>query len=197
MKQIFDNIYLIFEGVFGFAISANYSLTSPMLVNMVSIDEFSNAYGLLLMIQGVSNLVGPPFAGYLYDVSHIWYYTFGFAGTFIAISGILVITLPFVNWLKSCMNKSTDKSGDKSFSEESFPEEDPFIRKKETGKSIMIENKYRNENGMNDEKDPLNYIETEVTFNGTVIPETENSSKNMMLGSLKIDALKQLSPIPV
>ena len=50
-------------GVFGFAISANYSLTSPILVELVSLEQFSAAYGLLLLVQGVSNLVGPPFAG--------------------------------------------------------------------------------------------------------------------------------------
>ena len=39
----------------------------------VSLDEFSHAYGLLLLVQGVSNLVGPPFAGYLFDVTRQWY----------------------------------------------------------------------------------------------------------------------------
>ena len=41
----------------------------------VSLDEFSHAYGLLLLVQGVSNLVGPPFAGYLFDVTRQWYLT--------------------------------------------------------------------------------------------------------------------------
>jgi MFS family permease len=95
----------IVAGIFGFAISANYSLTSPMLVSMVSIDEFSSAYGLLLLIQGVSNLAGPPFAGYLYDISHIWYYTFGLGGTFIAISGVMLVVLPSTNWIKHILVK--------------------------------------------------------------------------------------------
>jgi len=67
----------IVAGVFGFAISANYSLTSPILVDLVSLEQFSNAYGLLLLVQGLSNLVGPPFAGYLYDVTKKWNYSFG------------------------------------------------------------------------------------------------------------------------
>ena len=81
--------------VFGFAISANYSLTSPILVELVSIEDFSNAYGLLLLVQGISNLVGPPFAGYLYDVTLQWYLTFGIGGAFIAFSGLLVTIVPF------------------------------------------------------------------------------------------------------
>ena len=42
----------IMAGLFGFFISANYSLTSPILVNYVSLEQFSNAYGLLLLVQG-------------------------------------------------------------------------------------------------------------------------------------------------
>ena len=45
-------------GLYGFCISANYALTSPILVNLVSLEQFSNAYGLLLLVQGISNLIG-------------------------------------------------------------------------------------------------------------------------------------------
>ncbi|KAG0710024.1 Monocarboxylate transporter 12 [Chionoecetes opilio] len=46
--------------VFGLFISANYALTSVIVVELVSLESFSKAYGLLLMIQGVANLIGPP-----------------------------------------------------------------------------------------------------------------------------------------
>ena len=45
-------------GLYGLCISANYALTSPILVNFVSLEQFSNAYGLLLLVQGISNLIG-------------------------------------------------------------------------------------------------------------------------------------------
>ena len=45
-------------GLYGLCISANYALTSPILVNLVSLEQFSNAYGLLLLVQGISNLIG-------------------------------------------------------------------------------------------------------------------------------------------
>ena len=60
----------------------------------VSLDEFSHAYGLLLLVQGVSNLVGPPFAGYLFDVTRQWYLTFVLAGAFIAASGVMLMGPP-------------------------------------------------------------------------------------------------------
>ena len=52
-------------------------------MDIVSIEQFSSAYGFLLACQGIGNLVGPPFAGWLYDYSHQWYLTFGLAGVFI------------------------------------------------------------------------------------------------------------------
>ena len=42
---------LALSAAYGFCISANYSLTSPILVDLVSIQQFSAAYGLLLAFQ--------------------------------------------------------------------------------------------------------------------------------------------------
>lgn len=49
--------------LFGLFIAANYSLTSIILVELITLDRFTNAYGLLLLVQGIANLVGPPLAG--------------------------------------------------------------------------------------------------------------------------------------
>lgn len=51
------------SGAFGACIAANYSLTSIILVQQITLEKFTNAYGLLLLIQGVANLIGPPLAG--------------------------------------------------------------------------------------------------------------------------------------
>ncbi|KAH9633070.1 hypothetical protein HF086_010179 [Spodoptera exigua] len=51
------------SGAFGACIAANYSLTSIILVEQITLEKFTNAYGLLLLIQGVANLIGPPLAG--------------------------------------------------------------------------------------------------------------------------------------
>lgn len=53
----------VLSGMFGFFIAANYSLTSIILVQLVQLDRFTNAYGLLLLVQGIANLIGPPLAG--------------------------------------------------------------------------------------------------------------------------------------
>ena len=51
------------SAIFGLFISANYALTSVILVELVSLEAFSKAYGLLLLIQGIANLIGPPIVG--------------------------------------------------------------------------------------------------------------------------------------
>lgn len=53
-------------GAFGAFIAANYSLTSIILVEQITLEKFTNAYGLLLLIQGMANLIGPPLAGKLF-----------------------------------------------------------------------------------------------------------------------------------
>lgn len=53
----------VISGAFGLFIAANYSLTSIILVEIITIERFTNAYGLLLLVQGIANLGGPPLAG--------------------------------------------------------------------------------------------------------------------------------------
>lgn len=53
----------ILSALFGLFISANYSFTSIILVEIISLERFTNAYGVLLLVQGIANLIGPPLAG--------------------------------------------------------------------------------------------------------------------------------------
>lgn len=55
----------VIAGLFGLFIAANYALTSIILVELITLERFTNAYGLLLLVQGIANLVGPPLAGNL------------------------------------------------------------------------------------------------------------------------------------
>jgi len=105
------------SSVFGFAIAANYSLTTPIIVELVSIRDYCNAYGLLLLVQGVANLLGPPFAGWLYDASQEWYLTFGIGGAGIILSGLLLLFVPLakiVNQSYCCTAIPSKKSPTKN-----------------------------------------------------------------------------------
>lgn len=49
--------------LFGLSISANYALTSIILANMCGLELLTSAYGLILLGQGLSSLLGPILGG--------------------------------------------------------------------------------------------------------------------------------------
>ncbi|XP_049869476.1 monocarboxylate transporter 9-like [Pectinophora gossypiella] len=82
------------SGAFGAFIAANYSLTSIILVEQITLEKFTNAYGLLLLMQGLANLIGPPLAGWIYDITDSYDLSFYLAGAFIGVSGVILVILP-------------------------------------------------------------------------------------------------------
>ena len=52
-----------FAGAYGFFISGNYALTTIILVDLLGMEKLTNAYGLVMLAEGLSNLIGPPLAG--------------------------------------------------------------------------------------------------------------------------------------
>ncbi|VDI12055.1 Hypothetical predicted protein [Mytilus galloprovincialis] len=79
----------ILAGLFGLFSASTEVLTSLIIVDILGIDKLSDAYGVVLFLQGVSSLVGPPVVGWLYD-SYSYDKTFYSAGCCICISGIIV-----------------------------------------------------------------------------------------------------------
>uniref|UniRef100_A0A8D8TUN4 Monocarboxylate transporter 14 n=1 Tax=Cacopsylla melanoneura TaxID=428564 RepID=A0A8D8TUN4_9HEMI len=80
---------------FGVFFASNFSCTPIILVELVPLDRFATAYGLTLLAQGIGNLVGPPLAGWVFDVTQVWDYSFFLAGFWIVISGVLIAIIPF------------------------------------------------------------------------------------------------------
>ncbi|KOX77338.1 Monocarboxylate transporter 9 [Melipona quadrifasciata] len=103
------------SGAFGLFIGANYSLTSIILVELITLERFTNAYGLLLLVQGVANLMGPPLAGWLYDITGTYDLSFYLAGFFIALSGVLLLAMPLISLYRKCLNGSRKEETDKDF----------------------------------------------------------------------------------
>ena len=175
-----------------------------MLVSMVSIDEFSSAYGLLLLIQGVSNLAGPPFAGYLYDISHIWYYTFGLGGTFIAISGVMLVVLPSINWIKHILVKSTPAEVDEESHTKQCAEEEPFLSSTEHNikvphvptRHLIAQNNQKGRKNNNENGEPR-HVETKVIFEEQEMYEKFKTTQNTINNPSNINSFPQTSPVPV
>jgi hypothetical protein len=102
----------ILSSAFGLFIAANYSLTSIILVNLVDLDRFTNAYGLLLLVQGIANLVGPPLAGFSADFTGSYNLSFFLAGGFIVVSGALLMILPILNRYRKYQSRKASKISD-------------------------------------------------------------------------------------
>lgn len=84
----------IFCAVFGITSGAYVGLTSVVLVDLLGLDNLTNAFGLLLLFQGIASVLGPPFCGWLYDQVGNYEGGFYFSGAVIFISGVMLFVLP-------------------------------------------------------------------------------------------------------
>lgn len=75
--------------IFGLTFASSFSFTPIILVKLVDLDDFTVSYGLVLLVQGIGNLIGPPLSSSFYDLTGRWDDTFYVGGFFIVISGIL------------------------------------------------------------------------------------------------------------
>ncbi|XP_026726922.1 monocarboxylate transporter 13 [Trichoplusia ni] len=86
----------LYATTFGFTIGAYVGLTSVVLVDLLGIEKLTNAFGLLLLFQGIASLIGPPFAGWLYDTLNSYAPGFYVAGGTISLSGLILFLIPVI-----------------------------------------------------------------------------------------------------
>nr|XP_012137804.1 PREDICTED: uncharacterized protein LOC100881636 [Megachile rotundata]XP_012137805.1 PREDICTED: uncharacterized protein LOC100881636 [Megachile rotundata] len=89
------NLLMITSAAFGLFFASNFSFTPVILVELIPLERFTTAYGLSLLCQGIGNLLGPPLAGWLFDVTDSWDLSFHMAGGWIIVSGLLVGLVPY------------------------------------------------------------------------------------------------------
>ncbi|XP_046677004.1 monocarboxylate transporter 12 [Homalodisca vitripennis] len=86
--------FCIYAATFGFMIGAYVGLTSVILVDLLGLNKLTNAFGLLLLFQGIASFLGPPIAGWLYDALQSYNPGFYVAGGTLAISGLMLFVVP-------------------------------------------------------------------------------------------------------
>ncbi|UYV61903.1 hypothetical protein LAZ67_1007028 [Cordylochernes scorpioides] len=95
-------VLVIYGGVFGFSIACFAALRSVITVELLGLERLTNAFGLLLLFQGVATMVGSPVAGLFYDSTGSYDFSFYIAGGLIAVAGIMGFGLPPVSrWEKA------------------------------------------------------------------------------------------------
>ncbi|XP_057661195.1 monocarboxylate transporter 12-like [Diorhabda carinulata] len=96
--MFFTQNFILLEmcaALFGVFVASTYSFTPGIIVELVPLDRFTTAYGLQLLCMGIGLLVGPPYAGHLYDVTNSWEQAFYQSSVWIIISGLMVALIPF------------------------------------------------------------------------------------------------------
>ncbi|XP_043278418.1 uncharacterized protein [Venturia canescens] len=86
---------------FGLSISVFASLRSIIVVDLMGLEKLTNAFGLLLLFQGLAAAVGAPLAGAFMDVTGNYDASFYISGALILLSAIICYPLKRVNdWEK-------------------------------------------------------------------------------------------------
>ncbi|XP_064083559.1 monocarboxylate transporter 12-like isoform X1 [Macrobrachium nipponense] len=87
---------VLYAVIFGSMSGAYVGLTSVVLVDLLGMERLTNAFGLLLMFQGIASLIGPPICGVLYDITKSYDCSFLLAGSMIAASGLMLFFIPCI-----------------------------------------------------------------------------------------------------
>jgi len=95
-----------YAAIFGITSGAYVGLTSVVLVDLLGLDKLTNAFGLLLLFQGVASVMGPPLIGALYDGTGSYDAGFYLAGTMIFLSGAMLFAVPLI---QKKMRKNKEK----------------------------------------------------------------------------------------
>uniref|UniRef100_A0A1B6MQ51 Major facilitator superfamily (MFS) profile domain-containing protein n=1 Tax=Graphocephala atropunctata TaxID=36148 RepID=A0A1B6MQ51_9HEMI len=116
MPLLMGNYYLLMltSALFGVFFASNFSFTPTILVELIPLERFTTAYGLVLLCQGIGNLLGPPLAGWIFDYTENWELSFYMAGVWIMVSGVMVAFIPYTKnrliWGDGTLEKDRESS---------------------------------------------------------------------------------------
>nr|CDS28168.1 monocarboxylate transporter [Hymenolepis microstoma] len=101
--------HVAYAVTFGLSIAAFVSLRIILLVEMLGLDRLTNAYGFLLLFQGVAYMASSPILAAFYDAYSDYRFTFLLGGGCLIISGIMCIPLRVLHrWEKKRNGETID-----------------------------------------------------------------------------------------
>lgn len=101
--------FLIFCFIFGFTISANYCLTTIIIVDLLGVEQLTNAYGFVTLSEGIANLVGVPLGGWLTDSTGNYDLAFYLSGVGVVVSGLVMCFMPCLKRFDPLVRKKEEK----------------------------------------------------------------------------------------
>ncbi|CAH1126996.1 unnamed protein product [Ceutorhynchus assimilis] len=103
LSQEYQFFYTV---VFGLSISCFASLRSIIVVDLLGLERLTNAFGLLLLFQGIAAMIGAPLAGAFMEATGSYDASFYLSGSMILISAIMCYPL---NWINRWEVKKNEK----------------------------------------------------------------------------------------
>ncbi|XP_075227171.1 uncharacterized protein LOC142327751 [Lycorma delicatula] len=103
-----------YAAVFGLAISCFASLRSIIIVDLIGLEKLTNAFGILLLFQGLAAAIGAPIASIFMEKVGNYDASFYLSGGLLLISGIMCYPLNWLNkWEKRKQQQSTTANSPK------------------------------------------------------------------------------------
>ncbi|XP_074658151.1 monocarboxylate transporter 14-like [Tubulanus polymorphus] len=84
------SLLVAYAASYGILVGTYVTLTAVVLVDLIGLDRLTSSFGLLLLFQGIATFIGPPIAGWLYDGTGSYDFSFYIIGFMIAISGAML-----------------------------------------------------------------------------------------------------------
>lgn len=103
-----EGYQFFYAASFGLSISVFASLRSILVVDLLGLEKLTNAFGLLLLFQGVAATVGAPLAGAFMDATGSYDASFYLSGSLILMSAVICYPLERINtWERRNEKKPT------------------------------------------------------------------------------------------
>ncbi|KAM4531789.1 monocarboxylate transporter 4-like isoform 1-T2 [Odontesthes bonariensis] len=99
---------VVFCIFFGISYGMVGALQFEVLMEIVGTEKFSSAIGLVLLMEAMAVLVGPPGAGWLLDATKNYMFVFLLAGSEVVLSAVVLATCNFL-FIKKQQSVSADK----------------------------------------------------------------------------------------
>ncbi|XP_060593172.1 monocarboxylate transporter 12-like [Ruditapes philippinarum] len=101
---IFMAIYAAIVGIFP---GSFWSLISVLVIDVVGLENFTSAFGLISLCLALGASVSQPIIGWLRDIYGNWYPSFIVTGCLFTLAGLTVCLQPFIK--RCCMRPETDQ----------------------------------------------------------------------------------------
>ncbi|XP_008842691.1 monocarboxylate transporter 14 isoform X2 [Nannospalax galili] len=88
--------------------SGYFSLMPVVTEDLVGIEHLANAYGIIICANGISALLGPPFAGWIFDITQKYDFSFYVCGLLYMVGILFLLIQPCIQMIEQSRRKCID-----------------------------------------------------------------------------------------